>query len=93
MTNREPQPLFTAQDVDDLFNAVDVLRNMHRNGHGDRVRGICAKYAHGTPGYVRAASLYKKIEHLIDIGFMTHTTLFHPIMDGEPHIEIETFDG
>ena len=69
--NEEYVPLFTEEEIDDMFNAVDVLRHLHLSPNGIRVNSIIEKYAYGTTGYQRAGMLYKKMERLTKLKILS----------------------
>lgn len=84
MTEGNYVPLFTDEEISDLFNAVDVLRNLHLNSSSKRMTELVEQYAYGTRGNVRAAALYKKVERLINLKVLSMPDIvLESMMEGD----------
>lgn len=53
-------PKLSEQDLRDLFNALDILRQCY--APGDMRDAVLEAYAPGTEGHERTFSLYKRLE-------------------------------
>ena len=60
--------LLSTDDLDDLFNALNILRHVDDETlESPRIKGITQKYRKGTPGHKRTEKLYEKLQTISKI--------------------------
>jgi hypothetical protein len=69
MEQEEIINLLSDEDLDDLFNALDVLRNVHDYGwqNASNMKLLAEKYANGTVYHTRTGLLYERLKKVASI--------------------------